>query len=93
MSQHTWVNTAFGLALREVRLHMGMSQEQLGLESGVNRNTIGKIERAEMSPTWELIVRIARALEVQPAHLAEVAGRHAPRATRRASGAAAQPVS
>ena len=52
----------FGAALRRVRLAAGMTQEQLGLEAGVQRNFISLIELGQNQPTINTIVRLARAL-------------------------------
>ena len=38
---------AFGQVLRKHRLAVGLSQEQLGLESGVQKNLISLIERGQ----------------------------------------------
>lgn len=41
-----------------------MSQEELSLRTGVHRNFIGGIERAERNPSVVTIVRLASALGV-----------------------------
>lgn len=46
-----------------------MSQEQLSLEAGLHRNYVGRVERSELSPTFEPLVGIARALGVSPDEL------------------------
>ena len=52
----------FGAALRRLRLAAGMTQEQLGLESGVQRNFISLIELGQNQPTIGTIVKLARAM-------------------------------
>ena len=52
----------FGAALRRVRLAAGMSQEKLGLEAGVQRNSISLIETGHNQPTISTIAKLARAL-------------------------------
>jgi transcriptional regulator with XRE-family HTH domain len=47
----------------------GVSQEQLSLEAGLHRNYVGRVERGELSPTFEPLVSLARALEVSPDEL------------------------
>jgi transcriptional regulator with XRE-family HTH domain len=55
-------NTAFGQVLRKHRLAAGLSQERLGLESGVQRNFISLIETGQNQPTITTIFRLAIAL-------------------------------
>jgi len=42
----------------------GMSQEQLALQSGVDRSYVGEIERGLRSPTIEILLRLALTLGV-----------------------------
>ena len=37
-----------------------LSQEQLALMAGLNRNTVGKLERGESSPSIDTIEKIAK---------------------------------
>ena len=60
---------ALGAAIRRVRAMKGMSQEQLSLDAGLHRNYVGRVERGELSPTFEPLVGIARALGVDPDEL------------------------
>ncbi len=53
-------HAAFGQVLRKHRLAAGMSQEQLGLESGVQRNFISLIETGQNQPTIALSSRTKR---------------------------------
>lgn len=46
-----------------------MSQEQLGLESGVQRNFISLIETGQNQPTITTVFRLAKALNVKPSDL------------------------
>lgn len=52
--------------LRKHRLATEMSQEQLGLKSGVQRNFISLIETSHNQPTITTIFRLASALGVKP---------------------------
>ena len=52
----------FGELARELRLERGLSQERLGELSGLHRNYIGAIERAERTPSIVAADRLARAL-------------------------------
>lgn len=63
------LQVAFGLALRKQRLAAGLTQEQLGLESGVQRNFISLIETGQNQPTVGTIFKLAEALGVKPSKL------------------------
>ena len=61
---------ALGGAIRTLRFERGhISQERLGLDSGVHRNYIGGIERGEREPTVATIAKLALALDVAPSQL------------------------
>lgn len=55
--------------MRRLRLAAGLSQEQLGLESGVQRNFISLIETGQNQPTITTIFKLAQALNVKPSKL------------------------
>ncbi|HKS22775.1 MAG TPA: helix-turn-helix transcriptional regulator [Thermoanaerobaculia bacterium] len=59
----------FGDRLREVRTEHGLSQERLAELAGLDRNYIGQIERAERNVALVNIIRIAKALEIEPGEL------------------------
>ena len=63
-----------GNNVREQRLAARMSQEQLGLEAGIDRTYISGIERGVRNPSLDLIVRIAAQLEATPAKLLAAPG-------------------
>lgn len=67
----------FGAALRRVRLAAGMSQEQLGLEAGVQRNFISLIETGQNQPTITTISKLGRALGMKASELVAEAEREA----------------
>ena len=52
----------FGTLVRRSRLERGLSQERLGELSGLHRNYVGAVERAERTPSIVNADRIARAL-------------------------------
>jgi transcriptional regulator with XRE-family HTH domain len=58
-----------GEAIRDLRDELGVSQERLGLDSGVHRNYIGGIERAERRPTLATIATLAVTLGTRPSEL------------------------
>lgn len=53
-----------GAGLRESRKQRGITQEELAQRSGVNRKTIGRIERGRGKPTVRTLEKLARALDV-----------------------------
>jgi transcriptional regulator with XRE-family HTH domain len=62
---------AFGAAVRERRLVLGLSQEQLANAAQVERSHMGKIERGEHVPNLILLLRIAGALMASPGQLVD----------------------
>ncbi len=62
---------AFGAAVRERRLEVGLSQEELAAGAAVERSHMGKIERGEHMPNFVLILRLASALGVTPGRLVD----------------------
>ena len=57
----------FGERLRELRTERNLSQESLAELAGLDRNYIGQIERAERNVALVNIVKIAKALQIEPA--------------------------
>jgi transcriptional regulator with XRE-family HTH domain len=55
--------------LRKYRLAAELSQEQLGLESGVQRNFISLLETGQNQPTITTIFKLASALNMKPSKL------------------------
>jgi transcriptional regulator with XRE-family HTH domain len=51
-----------GKRIRAKRRELGMSQEGLAHEAGLDRSYVGRIERGEHNLTFVSLVRIARAL-------------------------------
>lgn len=58
-----------GARIREERTAKGLSQERLGHESGLHPTYVSRVERGEQNPTALLLVRIADALDINPARL------------------------
>jgi transcriptional regulator with XRE-family HTH domain len=59
----------FGDRIRARRDKLGWSQEDLALESGINRTYIGTLEAGERNPSLENIARLAVALGIDAADL------------------------
>src|SRR5574340_991782 len=54
----------FGQRVREVRRTRGLSQEQLAERAEIATNYLSSIERGLENPTFDMLVRLARALKV-----------------------------
>ncbi len=54
----------FGRVLKEIRKERGLSQEELGFDSGYHRTYISLVERGLMSPSLRTIVNIAIAFKM-----------------------------
>ena len=50
------------LALRSRRRELELTQEQVAAVTGLNRRVIGALERGEISPRFDTVLRIANAL-------------------------------
>ena len=61
----------FGKRLQKERLKRGLSQEKLSELAGLNRNSIGNIERAEKNVTLKSLHAIAKALKMRVGKLVE----------------------
>jgi transcriptional regulator with XRE-family HTH domain len=58
-----------GRRVRERRRELRLTQEELAGFLGVNRNTIGRIEMGQTLPSLKMLMRLAKALNVEPAEL------------------------
>ncbi len=63
------LHVGFGLAVRRLREERGLSQEELGYRTGLHRNHVGQIERAEVTPTLKSVEVIAQALGTSASEL------------------------
>ena len=60
----TDINKKICLKIKLERIKRGWSQEQLAEYSKLSVNTIGRIERSQISPTIDTIVQIANSFEL-----------------------------
>ena len=67
----------FGTRIRALRKELAMSQEELGEVAGLHRTYSGHLERGEVNPSLINILRVAKALKVDPSNL--VSGLKVPR--------------
>lgn len=67
---------ALGRAVKTFRIDRGLSQEEAGLRTGIGRSFYGRVERGEVSPTYETILKVSAGLEVGPAEVVALAERY-----------------
>jgi transcriptional regulator with XRE-family HTH domain len=60
---------AFGRVLKDIREQRGLSQEELGFESGYHRTYISFLERGRKNPTLSTIMDLAQTLRVPAAEM------------------------
>ena len=58
-----------GANVRRLRVERGLTQEQLAFESAIDLTYLGGIERGRRNPSLLVMVRIASALQTEPATL------------------------
>ncbi len=58
---------AVGARIRSRRTDLGLSQMDLGELAGIHFTNVGKVERGDVSPTLDTLLRIATALDANPA--------------------------
>jgi len=59
----------FGATLRRLRVGAGLSQEDLALEAGIQRNFVSLIELGRNQPTITTVCKLARALGLKASEL------------------------
>lgn len=59
----------FAQKLKSLRLSNGLTLEELGGMSGVSISTISKIENHQQKPSFETVLRVARALHLNFVHM------------------------
>lgn len=65
------VSQRFGQNLARCRRQAGLSQEELGLRSSLHRTAIGLLERGARMPRIDTLIKLAVALDIDPADLLE----------------------
>ena len=56
--------SGFGEALRRIRGQKDLTQKQVGESAGIHPNTVAKMERGEVEPSWQVVLALATALGV-----------------------------
>jgi transcriptional regulator with XRE-family HTH domain len=70
----TPVLSELGLAVRRMRVEVGLTQEALAVDAGIDRSYMGGVERGEHNLTLINLHRIASALGTKPSLLLQAAG-------------------
>lgn len=63
------IEKAIGRAIRERRVALGWSQEDLGFETGLHRTYVGVIERGEKSISVHNLAVVAKSLGLRASEL------------------------
>lgn len=61
-----------GRAIRKVREGFGLSQEELADFAGINRTSLGEIERGETNPGFDILCRLASAVKMPLSELIKI---------------------
>ena len=69
MIKVTAASIRIGRNIKKIRVKLGMTQEELAFNAGLNRAYIGYIERGERNPSTETVFKIAKALKTSPGSL------------------------
>lgn len=65
-------SVAFGIILRELRKKADLTQEQLALDAGIERNYVSLIELGKNQPTITTLFKLASALNIAPYKLIQL---------------------
>jgi transcriptional regulator with XRE-family HTH domain len=79
VSAPTQPDPALAATVRRMRIERGDTQEDLAHRAGLTVAAFARIERGHANPTWTTVRRIAVALEVSLAALAEAIEHDRPR--------------
>jgi transcriptional regulator with XRE-family HTH domain len=66
MTNDDEIYKAFGQKLREIRISKSLSQEELSGRADLDRTYVSGCERGKRNPSLKTIIRLAKALEVDP---------------------------
>lgn len=62
--KHQPYGPRLGRAVKVLRAERDLSQERLGLASRLHRNYVGALERGESNPTFRILLKLARGLDM-----------------------------
>ncbi|MFC1834155.1 helix-turn-helix domain-containing protein [Thermodesulfobacteriota bacterium] len=69
MVDKTEILVRFGETLRSQRSKVGLSQEDLAIQAGLDRSYVGGVERGERNVSLINMAKLAKALGISPAEL------------------------
>ncbi|MCK1508402.1 helix-turn-helix transcriptional regulator [Bradyrhizobium sp. 18] len=69
MEDETGIVDVVAAAVRRARKGLGLSQEDLALEAGLDRTYVSQVERGARNCTIIVLARLARALKTTPDRL------------------------
>jgi transcriptional regulator with XRE-family HTH domain len=69
MEDETGIVDVVAAAVRRARKGLGLSQEDLALEAGLDRTYVSQVERGTRNCTIIVLARLARALKTTPDRL------------------------
>jgi transcriptional regulator with XRE-family HTH domain len=64
-------NKKFAANVRAQRRHLGMTKTELAALSGVHKTYVERLEKGRADPGLEVIVALARALDIPPGDLVD----------------------
>jgi putative transcriptional regulator len=56
--------TRLGKEIKKARIEKEMSQQALGLATGIPYRHLSAIERGDINPRWDTVVKLARVLDL-----------------------------
>lgn len=65
----TVIAQSLGRSIKAFRLTAGLTQEQLALAAGINRNYVSSLEHGQKAASLAIVVRVAIALGISPTEL------------------------
>ncbi len=63
------VSIKFGLVLKQQREKIGVSQEHIAFQSGLDRSFVSMLERGKRQPSLLTIFHLSQALSLKPSEL------------------------
>jgi transcriptional regulator with XRE-family HTH domain len=69
---------SFSDRLKTLRKAAGLTQEGLARAADISTATVARLEYAGLDPSWNTVVKLARALEVSPNHFLDEVNQVAP---------------
>ncbi len=71
-NQESIINSKICNKIKFERMKRNLSQEELAMAAGLNRNTVGNIERGQASPSIKTLEKIAKVFGIEFLELVDV---------------------